>query len=116
MTRPRAADDFPVIRARIEELRRERVPAPTEPEARPLRAATSAPAKFGIRPCGGNGKRATPSALSLFQTHCRAALLSAKSRAMTESGAARPGDSQGRNLLQKNLGEILASQTLHSSI
>jgi len=28
--------DFPVIRARIEELRRERVPAPTEPEARPL--------------------------------------------------------------------------------
>ena len=36
MTRPRAADDFPVIRARIEELRRERVPAPTEPEARPL--------------------------------------------------------------------------------
>jgi len=49
-------------------------------------AATSAPAKFGIRPCGGNGKRATPSALSLSQTHCRAALLSVKSRAMTESG------------------------------
>src|SRR5207248_10814843 len=64
-------------------------------------AATSAPAKFGIRPCGGNGKRATPPALSLFQTHCRAALLSAKSRAMTESGAARPGDSQGRNLLHE---------------
>src|SRR5207302_862931 len=62
-------------------------------------AATSAPAKFGIRPCGGNGKRATPSALSLSQTHCRAALFSAKSRAMTKSGAARPGDSQGRNLL-----------------
>src|SRR6516165_10411324 len=79
-------------------------------------AATSAPAKFGIRPCGGNGKRATPSALSLSQTHCRAALLSAKSRAMTESGAARPGDSQGRNLLHENLGEILASQTLHPSI
>src|SRR6516165_9195470 len=76
-------------------------------------AATSAPAKFGIRPCGGNGKRATPSALSLSQTHCRAALLSAKSRAMTESGAARPGDSQGRNLLQKHLREILASQTSH---
>ena len=35
---------------------------------------------------------------------------------MTESGAARPGDSQGRNLLQKHLGEILASQTLHPSI
>src|SRR5437660_12856152 len=64
-------------------------------------AATSAPAKFGIRPCGGNGKRATPSATSLSQTHCRAALLSAKSWAMTESGAARPGDSQGRNLLDK---------------
>jgi hypothetical protein len=31
----------------------------------------------------------------------RAALLSAKSRAMTESGAARPGDSQGRNLLHE---------------
>jgi hypothetical protein len=28
-------------------------------------AATSAPAKFGIRPSGGNGKRATPSPLSL---------------------------------------------------
>src|ERR1700738_1230937 len=64
-------------------------------------AATSAPAKFGMRPCGGNGKRATPSALSLSQTHCRAALLSAKSRTMTESGAARPGDSQGRNLLHE---------------
>src|SRR6202030_3942282 len=61
-------------------------------------AATSAPAKFGMRPCGGNGKRATPSALSLSQTHCRAALLSAKPRVMTESGPARPGDSQGRNL------------------
>ncbi len=36
MTRPRAADDFAVIRARIEELRRERVPAPAEPGARPL--------------------------------------------------------------------------------
>ncbi len=34
MARPRAADDFAVIRARIEELRRERVPAPAEPEAR----------------------------------------------------------------------------------
>ena len=68
-------------------------------------AAISAPAKFGIRPCGGNGKRATPSALSLSHTHCRAALLSAKSRAMTESGAARPGDSQGRNLFYENLGK-----------
>ena len=35
---------------------------------------------------------------------------------MTESGAARPGDSQGRNLLHETLGEILASPTLHPSI
>ena len=28
MTRPRAADDFATIRARMEELRRERAPAP----------------------------------------------------------------------------------------
>jgi hypothetical protein len=34
MTCPRAADDFAVIRARIEELRRASVPL--EPEARPL--------------------------------------------------------------------------------
>jgi hypothetical protein len=37
MTRPRAADDFAVIPARLEELRRSRVPASAEPEARPLR-------------------------------------------------------------------------------
>ena len=36
MTRPRAADDFAVIRARIEELRRSRVPAPAAPPGRPL--------------------------------------------------------------------------------
>jgi hypothetical protein len=36
MTRSRAADDFAVIRARIEELRTERVPTPSEPQARPL--------------------------------------------------------------------------------
>ena len=34
-------------------------------------AGSSAPAKFGMRPCGGNGKRATPSAASRPQTHCR---------------------------------------------
>jgi hypothetical protein len=38
MARPRAADDFTVIRARIEELRRERAPAPAAPEPRPLPA------------------------------------------------------------------------------
>jgi len=31
MTRPRAADDFAVIRARLEELRRSRGPASAEP-------------------------------------------------------------------------------------
>ena len=36
MARPRAADDFVVIRARLEELRQSRVPASAEPEARPL--------------------------------------------------------------------------------
>jgi hypothetical protein len=36
MTRPRAADDFATIRARIEELRRERSGASAEPDARPL--------------------------------------------------------------------------------
>ena len=49
-------------------------------------AASSVPAKFGMRPCGGNGKRATPSAASRSQTHCRAALLSGKPQAMRESG------------------------------
>src|SRR5439155_12018907 len=69
--------------------------------ARRRAAAPSAPAKFGIRPCGGNGKRATPSALSLSQTHCRAAPLLAKPRTMIESGAARPGHSQERILLHE---------------
>jgi hypothetical protein len=36
MTRSRAADDFAVIRARIEGLRRSRVPTPAEPQGRPL--------------------------------------------------------------------------------
>jgi hypothetical protein len=36
MAQPRAADDFAVIRARIDELRRERVPSPAEPEQRQL--------------------------------------------------------------------------------
>ena len=37
-------------------------------------------------------------------THCRAARLSAKSRTITESGAARPGDSQGAICFGKNSG------------
>ena len=35
MTRPRAADDFAMIRARMEELRRERAPIPAKPQASP---------------------------------------------------------------------------------
>jgi hypothetical protein len=34
-------------------------------------ATTSAPAKFAIRPCGGNGKRATPSATSKMWEYIR---------------------------------------------
>ena len=36
MTNPCAADDFTVIRARLEELRRERVRAPVQLQGRPL--------------------------------------------------------------------------------
>jgi hypothetical protein len=35
MVRPRAADDFVTIRARVEELRRERAAPPVERERRP---------------------------------------------------------------------------------
>ena len=34
MTRPRAADDFPAIRARMEELRRERARVPADDDTR----------------------------------------------------------------------------------
>ena len=40
MTRPRAADDFPAIRARLEEMRRERAGVPADVETR----QTDAPA------------------------------------------------------------------------
>jgi hypothetical protein len=55
MARPRAADDFAVIRARIEELRRERVPAPApaagEQRQLPLRPNhTAAPVEVSGRP------------------------------------------------------------------
>ena len=36
MTRPRAADDFPAIRTRMEELRRERVQASARSATQPL--------------------------------------------------------------------------------
>jgi hypothetical protein len=50
MARPRAADDFAAIRARIEELRRERGAAPTEPEQRqlPLRSDHVAVDTLGV--------------------------------------------------------------------
>ena len=40
MTRPRAADDFTTIRARMEELRRERAPAPKKESRDPDTAAS----------------------------------------------------------------------------
>ena len=40
MTRPRAADDFATIRARMEELRRERAPAPNKENRDPDAAAS----------------------------------------------------------------------------
>ena len=39
MIRPRAADDFAMIRARMEELRRERALVPAEPQVRTEAAA-----------------------------------------------------------------------------
>ncbi len=55
MTRPRAADDFAVIRARMEELRRERAAAPTddaprrpEERPRPYAAGRPSPARVGF--------------------------------------------------------------------
>ena len=38
MTQPRAADDFPLIRARMEELRRERAPPRAADDFRMIRA------------------------------------------------------------------------------
>jgi hypothetical protein len=50
MTRPRAADDFPAIRARMEELRRERARVPDDDN---LRLAE------GPRPYSGSSRTAT---------------------------------------------------------
>jgi hypothetical protein len=50
MTRPRAADDFPAIRARMEELRRERARVPDDDN---LRLAE------GSRPYSGSSRTAT---------------------------------------------------------
>ena len=46
MTRPRAADDFAAIRARMEELRRERARAATDDEA----SANPRPQPAGSKP------------------------------------------------------------------
>jgi hypothetical protein len=51
MTRPRAADDFPAIRARIEELRQQRARVPADGDIR--RAV-------GPRPYSGSSGSVTP--------------------------------------------------------
>jgi hypothetical protein len=48
MTRPRAADDFAVIRARMEELRREGAPKPAEDDSSPRPQPRSAGNKSGL--------------------------------------------------------------------
>jgi hypothetical protein len=60
MSRPRAADDFPVIRARMEELRRERIRLRAADDFRAIpgpHGGTSARARSAIRrekePLGG---------------------------------------------------------------
>jgi hypothetical protein len=47
VTRPRAADDFPTIRARMEELRRERARVPADDDPR---RASAAPPYADTRP------------------------------------------------------------------
>ena len=63
MSRPRAADDFAAIRARMEELRQERMEAERKGAAEPadqgyrlLRSTRAEPAgKRDVRPFGGRG-------------------------------------------------------------
>lgn len=57
MTRPRAADDFAAIRARMEELRRERMPASSDDEPRP--AASRQPIA-GNRPAAPDRSAGSP--------------------------------------------------------
>ena len=54
MTRPRAADDFATIRARMEELRRERAPDPKK-ESRDPEAATSSGGRSVLK--AGDGRQ-----------------------------------------------------------
>ena len=48
MTHPRAADDFETIRARIEELRREKLPAPAAPPGGAALAGHRGPCACGM--------------------------------------------------------------------
>ena len=48
MTCPRAADDFAVIRARMEELRRENAPEPADNESSVMPRPQSAGTKSGL--------------------------------------------------------------------
>ena len=50
MTRPRAADDFAVIRARLEELRRERAQVSAEPNVQPTGVRPYPPASGESKP------------------------------------------------------------------
>jgi hypothetical protein len=65
LTRVRAADDFPAIRARMEELRRERVQASARPATQPLpplpdhTAQAGSATPVGIVCCEPSGKKST---------------------------------------------------------
>jgi hypothetical protein len=48
MTRPRAADDFETIRSRVEELRRERLPAPAASPTGPAAGWHRGPCACGL--------------------------------------------------------------------
>ena len=54
MTRPRAADDFPMIRARMEELRRERVRPRAADDFRTIRTRMEDPAPRARSAAGRN--------------------------------------------------------------
>jgi len=58
VTRPRAADDFDTIRARIEELRRERAQAVAKSQFRP--AAGPRPYTVDQRPAAADKRRVLP--------------------------------------------------------
>jgi hypothetical protein len=61
VTRPRAADDFPAIRARLEELRRER--ARVMAESQPHPATGPRPYSVGRRPAPADQRQSLPAIL-----------------------------------------------------